>query len=116
MGKRWILTKRPDPSRWTWRLLNVDGSIEQQSGEFEDYGAAVHDAILRGFNPRQDHWVIETKHTVVHYAYGKSNVTVPKAANELRLGDRGFPFGRKRFAKNFGVPVGKKRFPQKQGS
>jgi hypothetical protein len=87
MTKRWWFTEytKQEPTRWTWRLLRVDGSIEQQSAEFASYGAAVRDAIINGFRPTQDHWVIESTHAVVHYEHGQHSVVVAKLGEKSRL-------------------------------
>jgi hypothetical protein len=59
------------PSRWTWRTLNVDGSVDQQSAEFGSYGAAVQDALTHGFHPSDDDWAIESARLTSHFASQK---------------------------------------------
>lgn len=73
MVNRWLFTERANTLRrgWTWQLLKDDGSILKESAEFANYGEAVHDAIINGFHPIQDHWVIESKHCVTHYEQGE---------------------------------------------
>lgn len=107
MAKRWRFTEytKEAPARWTWRLLSPDGSIEQQSGEFENYGAAVRDAIIRGFRPTQDHWIIESTHALVHYEHGKHSIVVPKADRNSRLVPPRAPRG---------TPARKRRFPEEE--
>ena len=78
MATRWWFTEyaTPRPPRWGWRTLAVDGSIERQSGEFENYGAAVHDAIVHGFRPDEDHWAIESTHLITHFLHGQKTVDI----------------------------------------
>lgn len=80
MKKRWWFTEysKQVPARWTWRVLSGDGTIDQQSGEFESYGMAVRDAINRGFQPSRDHWAIETTVTVTHFHHGSDSVVILK--------------------------------------
>jgi hypothetical protein len=53
MATRWWFKEctKSHPTRWMWKKLAVDGSIEQQSAEFKSYGEAVNDAIRQGFRP-----------------------------------------------------------------
>jgi hypothetical protein len=80
MERSWWFTEsaKARPTRWRWRLLADDGSIEQESREFESYGEAVRDAIVSGFRPTDDHWVIESTHLVTHYAHGKQSAVRTK--------------------------------------
>ena len=80
MKKRWWFTEysKQVPARWTWRVLSGDGTIEQQSSEFESYGIAVRDAIVNGFRPVRDHWAIETTVTVTHFQQGTDSVVILK--------------------------------------
>src|SRR5688572_32112311 len=64
---------------WAWRVLSVQGTIENQSETFATYGAAVYAAIVRGFDPRVDHWTVQTKHSTTHYEHGKAVVNVAHA-------------------------------------
>jgi hypothetical protein len=86
MSKRWLFIEHTQHSRtrWTWRLLRIEGSIEQHSAEFESYGAAVRDALINGFSPAEDHWIIESRHAVVHYEHGQHSLVVPKKDNHGR--------------------------------
>src|SRR5262245_38451701 len=84
MKKRWWFTeyRRQDPVRWSWRLLHGDGTIDQQSNEFDSYGEAVRDAIVHGFQPARDHWAIETTLTVTHFERGTESIVVLKGDRE----------------------------------
>ena len=43
------------PPLWTWRRLNKNGSVAQQSaGTFSSYRKALHDAMKHGFKPDAD--------------------------------------------------------------
>ena len=43
------------PALWTWRQLNKDGTVAQQSaGTFSSYRKALHDAMRHGFDPGKD--------------------------------------------------------------
>jgi hypothetical protein len=79
MTTRWWFKEQREPHAkyWTWRLLTIDGSIERTSGELKDYGAGVHDAIVNGFRPAADYWVVETWLHTTHYKPGKRVVIIP---------------------------------------
>ena len=80
MKKRWWFTEyaKQVPVRWSWRVLNGDGTIDQQSAEFDSYGAAVRDALGNGFRPSRDHWAVETTIAVTHFQRGAESVIVLK--------------------------------------
>jgi hypothetical protein len=79
MTVRWWFKEQRQPkrSRWTWRRMSVDGSIERISCEFGDYGAAVLDALRNGFQPVSDHWIVEGALTTTHFERGERAVVVP---------------------------------------
>jgi hypothetical protein len=79
MPSRWWFKEQRElgSKSWTWRVLTVDGLIEQTSREFRDYGAAMHDAIVNGLRPDTDHWIIESEHHTTHFEQGKRPVNVP---------------------------------------
>jgi hypothetical protein len=79
MAKRWLFKelRGAKPRRWAWRVLRVDGSIESTSGEFKDYGAAMHDAITNGFRPTECHWIVESEHHTSHFEPGRRAVIIP---------------------------------------
>jgi hypothetical protein len=66
-----------DSSHWSWRVVSADGSLENQSPPFSTYGLAVSDALKRGFQPRQQHWIVMTRHTVTHFRPGQPPLSVP---------------------------------------
>jgi hypothetical protein len=76
---------------WSWRSMYPDGTIEYQSPSFATYGLAVDAAIKRGFRPREQHWVVVTRHTLVHFRPGEPSVTLPIADLEPspRIGTTG---------------------------
>ena len=80
MSKRWVFLedRTQFPTRWSWRQLGADGRIEKQSEDFHGYGLAVRNAISHGFHPKNDHWIIESAHSLVHHQHGKDAVLVPK--------------------------------------
>ena len=43
--------------QWLWRRLVISGEIAATSQTFEDFGAAIHDAIAHGFKPSHERWV-----------------------------------------------------------
>jgi hypothetical protein len=63
---------------WTWCLLGDDGYIEHQSGDFEQYGAALQDAIRIGFRPTEDDWIVENAHEVAHHEHGHKPLVILK--------------------------------------
>jgi hypothetical protein len=81
MAKRWLFKelRGAKPRSWAWRALRVDGSIESTSGEFKNYGAAMHDAITNGFRPTESHWVVESEHHTTHFEPGRRAVIIPNA-------------------------------------
>src|SRR5262245_15903205 len=81
MARRWCFHegRTSRPNKWTWRILRVDGTIERISEQdFKEYGAVVLDAIRNGFRPKQDHWIIESTSSVVHFRHGEQSVVVSK--------------------------------------
>ena len=82
MAVRWqfIEDREGDGPFWTWRVLLVDGTIENQSQRFKTYGAAVGDAIRNGFKPSQQHWIVVTQRTATHFRPGEPHVVVPVTA------------------------------------
>jgi hypothetical protein len=64
-------------THWSWRTVRGDGTIESQSEQFSTYGQAVSEAIKNGFQPRQQHWVVATRHTVPHFRPGQAPMTIP---------------------------------------
>jgi hypothetical protein len=79
VAQRWIFieTSGKPPGLWTWRTLSVHGTIDHQSEEFEAFGVAVRDAIKKGFDPREDHWIVQTLHSTTHYERGNAMVDIP---------------------------------------
>jgi hypothetical protein len=86
MATRWHFKeyRELNAKRWTWRVLTMDGSIERTSGEFKDYGAAMHDAIVNGFRPNEDYWIVETRYFITHFKAGQKSVIVPNAEDTPR--------------------------------
>jgi hypothetical protein len=44
--------------RWIWHRLVINGEIAATSEPFDEFGAAVNDAIANGFKPKGERWVI----------------------------------------------------------
>lgn len=43
------------PALWTWRRLNRNGTVaEQSAASFNSYRKAFHDATRHGFDPEKD--------------------------------------------------------------
>jgi hypothetical protein len=77
VAQRWMFIESAGKdSGWAWRVLSVQGTIENQSETFATYGAAVYAAIVQGFDPRADHWIVQTQHSTTHYEHGKAVVGV----------------------------------------
>ena len=72
-------------SRWRWRKLLVSGEQEAVSGEFEDYGLAVYDALRHGFRPKGQHWSTVTRDGTTHYQAGGEAAAAPDAAEPGRF-------------------------------
>ena len=43
--------------KWLWRRLVINGEIAATSELFDDFGAAIHNAIGTGFRPKDERWV-----------------------------------------------------------
>ena len=63
----WQFVRQPSGS-WTWRRMAGDGSIEQASPLYEDYGRAVTAAVENGFRPKIDRWTVHTGRSITQYA------------------------------------------------
>ena len=79
MSMQWQFVEGYDyeSTYWSWRSMSADGTIEYQSPSFASYGLAVDAAIKRGFRPREQHWVVVTRHSLVHFRPGEPALTVP---------------------------------------
>jgi hypothetical protein len=77
--KRWEFTEHDEHARvwWTWQMATSEGGTEKGSEGFRSYGEAVADAIRKGFHPRNDDWVVESKRTVVHFERGRAAARLP---------------------------------------
>jgi hypothetical protein len=79
MARRWVFKRHKDqPMLWMWRRLGADGCIEQQAGDFENYGVALQDAIHNGFLPKEDDWVVENAHEVALHERGHKPLVILK--------------------------------------
>ena len=90
MSIRWHFVEgyEGEATYWSWRTVNGDGTIETQSASFSTYGQAVSEAIKNGFQPRLQHWVVATRHTVTHFRPGQAPLTVPVSDTEPASGAR----------------------------
>lgn len=88
MSIRWHFVEgyEGEATFWSWRTINGDGTIETQSASFSTYGQAVSEAIRNGFQPRLQHWVVATRHTVTHFRPGQQPLTVPVSDAEAASG------------------------------
>jgi hypothetical protein len=86
MAVRWHFVEgyEGDFTYWSWRVLNPDGTVESQSQSFSTYGAAVNEAIRNGFQPRQQHWIVATRHAITNFRPGKPPLTVPVVGEWLQ--------------------------------
>ena len=84
MGMQWQFVEGYDyeGTYWSWRSMCPDSTIEYQSPSFATYGLAVDAAIKRGFRPREQHWVVVTRHSLVHFRPGEPALTIPTADTE----------------------------------
>ena len=89
MSIRWqfVESYEENTTHWSWRTVRGDGTIESQSEQFSTYGQAVSEAIKKGFQPRQQHWLVATRHTVTHFRPGQGPITVPATDKESRPAD-----------------------------
>jgi hypothetical protein len=76
---RWevIFSAGPAKGSWTWRLMRIDGSIEQTSEAKLTFGEAIRDAMKKGFRPRQDFWVIKRQNWITCFDHGRIVSTDP---------------------------------------
>jgi hypothetical protein len=63
------------PALWTWRRLNRNGTVAEQSAvSFNSYRKALHDATRHGFDPEKDaHEKVELKAKVESKASGSDS-------------------------------------------
>src|SRR5688572_17428804 len=87
MSIRWQFVEgyEGNATYWSWRTVKGDGSIESQSESFSTYGQAVSEAIKNGFQPRLQHWVVATRHTITHFRPGQAPMTVPISDKDPRV-------------------------------
>ena len=80
-------------ARWRWERLEPDGRVGRKSGTFESYGEAARNAIVHGFRPTNDQWVIESAHFVTHHERGQESTVSAKtnSARPARSKKRPFP-------------------------
>jgi hypothetical protein len=83
--KRWYFAEHDKQlrARWIWRVCRADAVVEQTSGSFETYGAAVVDAVRNGFRPHEDRWIVESTHAVVRFGRGSRAVSTLKPGKPL---------------------------------
>ena len=79
MAVRWQFVEgyESNSANWSWRIVSADGTVENHSSPFDTYGMAVSDALKRGFQPRQQHWIVATRHTITHFNPGQPPLSVP---------------------------------------
>jgi hypothetical protein len=70
--------------RWPLTAASTDNPTTSRTT-----GAAVHDAIVNGFRPDEDHWAIESTHLITHFAPGQRSVDVSKNDNAKLVPPRG---------------------------
>jgi hypothetical protein len=72
---RWELVFHEDGAHaWSWRRIGADGAIEQTSEPHADFGKALVDAIMSGFHPKHDHWVLRSERWTTHFPPGDSPI------------------------------------------
>ena len=64
---------------WTWQRTNPDGSTTHLSARRKDIGAIMADAVVRGFRPSIDHWIIDNHRTVSYFEPGSPPKVLNKA-------------------------------------
>jgi hypothetical protein len=82
MVKHWRFVEHALPGRWTWRLVELDKTIEKKSAEFRSYGDAVGDAIRHGFRPSEDDWVVESLHAVARFSKQRSPLVMGRIVSD----------------------------------
>jgi hypothetical protein len=70
---RWelLFSNGPGAGAWSWRLLRIDGSIEQMSEGKPTFGMAVRDAMQNGFSPKRDFWAIKRQDWITAFHEGR---------------------------------------------
>ena len=92
MASRWLFKQLVDqPMLWTWRLLAADDCIQQQASDFDNYGAAVNDAIRNGFRPEEDNWIVYAARETTHHEHGRKPLVILKTDPKLLLSLRSGP-------------------------
>jgi hypothetical protein len=72
---RWRFILHPDDC-WSWQRLNADGSVDDVSRIYLEFGKAVANAIANGFVPKKHHWVVAHADHSVSYAPGAEPVVI----------------------------------------
>jgi len=70
---------------WTWRRVAGDGSMEQISPLYEDYGRAVTAAVENGFRPKMHRWTVHTDRSITQYAPGCTPIKSDLQGNVIQL-------------------------------
>jgi hypothetical protein len=79
--QRWEFVKER-PSHWTWRRVEVDGSVKLHCSLPQDsLSAAIDDASDKGFDHETDPWSVHEQHSITYFSPDNEDpVTVPRAA------------------------------------
>jgi hypothetical protein len=75
--KHWeVISHEGTDHAYSWRCIGIGDVIVASSPTFENYGAALADAIRHGFDPTIHHWVNVDKHFTFHFGPGSENPIV----------------------------------------
>ena len=78
-GSTWHFLRDDEtaPSKWTWRRMRIDGTIEQTSEPHLEFGSVIANAVEKGFKPKHDAYVVIAGEMYTHFRPGESPITVP---------------------------------------
>ena len=74
---RYDFVHQPDGA-WTWHRTDSGKSTTALSARRQTIGAVMADAIVHGFRPSVDHWIVDTLQTVSYFEPGSPPKTLNK--------------------------------------
>ena len=70
---------RHSDGTWTWQCTSANKSTTSLSVRRKDIGSTMADAIVHGFRPSADHWIIDDLHSVSYFEPDGPAKTLTKA-------------------------------------
>ena len=83
-NRSWHFIIHPN-SRWSWQRLNEDGSLDRVSAITGEFGKLMSDALLHGFKPDCNRWVVWDRKWRTYYAPGVEPIMVPRTSTQAQV-------------------------------